>query len=125
VFTIKSDHGLSEANYDRALELFTSQFHYSCCTLHTGSSTVDVCRYFPDRHQLLREGSFTMRSIYLEVLGLMEDQPFNVSLFSFHNDMLIIFLKNIINECNFRFTNFEASRIIILAMKSLMEISLF
>jgi hypothetical protein len=56
VFTIKSDHRLSEANYDRALELLNSQFHYSCCPLYMGSSMVDVRRYFPDRHQPLRVG---------------------------------------------------------------------
>jgi len=30
---------------------------------------------------------FTTRSIYLQVQGLVEGQPFNVSLFCFHNDM--------------------------------------
>jgi hypothetical protein len=41
-----------------------------------------------------------------------------VGLFFFHSDMLIIFEKIIINECNFRFINIEAARIIILMMKS-------
>jgi hypothetical protein len=40
--------------------------------------------------------------------------------------MLIIFEKLILsNECNFRFTNIEATKTITSAMKSSMEISLF
>jgi hypothetical protein len=47
-----------------------------------------------------------MRFIYLEVLDSVEEWPFNVSLFSIHIDMLIIFEKLIsINEYNYRFTN--------------------
>jgi hypothetical protein len=44
----------------------------------------------------------------------VEKRPFNVSLFSFHNDMLIIFKKKLIsiNKCNFKFTNIETVRII-------------
>jgi len=38
----------------------------------------------------------------------MKEQPFNVSLFSLHINILIIFEKLIsINECNFKFTNIE------------------
>jgi hypothetical protein len=49
----------------------------------------------------------------LEVLGLVEKQPFNISLFSFQNDMLIIFEKLISsNIINFRFTNIEAAKTI-------------
>jgi hypothetical protein len=56
----------------------------------------------------------------------MEERPFNVSLFSLHNDMLIIFEKLIsINKYNFRFTNTEAVRTIASAMISSMKILLF
>ena len=36
--------------------------------------------------------------------------------------MLISFEKNIINECNFTFTNIKTARIIILTMKSSMKL---
>jgi len=38
----------------------------------------------------------------------MKERPFNISLFSLHIDILIIFEKLIsINEYNFKFTNIE------------------
>ena len=53
-----------------------------------------------------RGAPFTARCIYLEVPDLVEEQHFNVSLFSLHCDILIIFEKLISNnECNFRFIN--------------------
>jgi hypothetical protein len=39
-------------------------------------------------------GLFTAGSIYLQVQGLGEGQPFNVSLFRFHNDMFNDLKKN-------------------------------
>jgi hypothetical protein len=51
---------------------------------------------------------------------------FNVSLFSLHNNLLIIFEKLIsINKCNFWFTNIEAIITISSTMISSMEILLF
>jgi hypothetical protein len=38
-----------------------------------------------------RGGPLTIRPIYPEVPGSVEEQPFNASLFSLRNDMLIIF----------------------------------
>jgi len=71
-------------------------------------------------------GPFIAGSIYPKLPGLVQEQPFNVSLFSLHKDMLIIFENLIlINECNFRFTNIEVVRTITSVMKSLMKISLF
>jgi len=68
---------------------------------------------------------FVTGSIHLEVLSSMEERSFNVSLFSLHNNMLIIFEKNnLINKCNFRFTNIKVVKTIKLAMKSSIEISL-
>jgi hypothetical protein len=69
----------------------------------------------------LKGDPFTAGSIYPEVPDLVEEWPFNVSLFSYHIDMLIIFEKLILsNECNFRFTNIEATKTITSAMKSSM-----
>jgi hypothetical protein len=68
-----------------------------------------------------RGGPFTTRSIYLKVLGLVEERHFNVSLFSLHNDMLIIFEKLIsVNESNFKFINIEAARTRTSSMKILL-----
>jgi hypothetical protein len=70
-------------------------------------------------------GPFTTGSIYPQLWGPMEGQPFNVSLFCFHN-MFNNFLKMILfNECNFRFTNTETARTITSVFKSSMKILLF
>jgi hypothetical protein len=73
-----------------------------------------------------RGAPFIARCIYLEVPDSVKEQHFNVSLFSLHCDMLIIFKKLISNnKCNFRFINIETARTITSVLKSLMEISMF
>ena len=73
-----------------------------------------------------RGAPFIARCIYLEVLDSVEERHFNVSLFSLHYDMLIIFEKLISNnECNFRFINIKTVETITSVLKSLMEIPLF
>jgi hypothetical protein len=46
----------------------------------------------------LKEDPFTAGSIYPEVPDFVEEWPFNVSLFSYHIDMLIIFEKLILSN---------------------------
>jgi len=95
---------------------------------HTWGTYTDLrCRLVECDATTLRWGPFTTRFIYLQVWGLVKWRPFNVSLFSFHNDMFNHFWKKIIsfNECYFRFTNIEVARAITLAFKSLMKIPLF
>jgi hypothetical protein len=90
---------------------------------HKHPLTTRACRV---RCRHVKGGSFTTGSIYLEVPNLVEEWLFNVNLFSYHIDTLIIFEKLIlINECNFRFINIEATKTITSVMKLLMEISLF
>ena len=75
----------------------------------------------------VKEGPFTTGFIHLQVWGVVEERPFNVNLFCFHNDMFNNFLTNNIslNLSNFRSTNIEVARIIISAFKSSMDILLF
>ena len=62
-----------------------------------------------------------MGSIYLEVPGLVEERPFNVSLFSPHNDLLKFFEKLISsNIVNFKLQNIKASITITSTMKILL-----
>jgi len=66
-------------------------------------------------------GPFIMGSIYLEVPGLVEERPFNVSLFSPHNDLLNFFEKLISsNIVNFKLQNIKASITITSTMKILL-----
>jgi hypothetical protein len=71
-------------------------------------------------------GPFIVGYIYPKVPDLMENRPFNISLFSFHNDKLKFFEKLISRTTiNFSFTNIEDTRTITSAMKLSIKISLF